>query len=196
VASRGGPTLFHSLEMNSHELTDRVMSSYSRIPLDTLNAGTADEYDLDKLGDRVGEVLSWPLYIDDYSGVTITGIRSRARDLKRKGKLSLLIVDYLQLITPLDRKAPRHEQVGSLSRALKLLAKELDVPVVALAQLNRESGGAERPKMHHLRESGSIEADADEIILLYRSDEPDMFGQVEFIVEKNRHGSTSSSTGC
>jgi replicative DNA helicase len=192
VASRGGPTLFHSLEMSSHELTDRVMSSYSRIPLDTLNAGTADEYDLDKLGDRVGEVLSWPLYIDDYSGVTITGIRSRARDLKRKGKLSLLIVDYLQLITPLDGKAPRHEQVGSLSRALKLLAKELDVPVVALAQLNRESGGSERPKMHHLRESGSIEADADEIILLYRSDEPDMFGQVEFIVEKNRHGSTGS----
>jgi replicative DNA helicase len=194
AASRGNPVLFHSLEMGAHELTDRVIAPLAPVTLSTLNAGAASPEELDRLGDRIArdEVFSWPLYIDDRSNITLAGISGRARDLKRKGQLSLIIVDYLQLITPADRKVPREQQVASFSRGLKLLAKELDVPIVALAQVNRGANDKERPRMHHLRESGSIEADADEILLLHVSDEPDMYGQLEIIVEKNRHGSKGS----
>jgi replicative DNA helicase len=191
AASLGNPVLFHSLEMSANDLTDRVMASVGRVNLTKLNGGTADSDDLDRLGDRIGDILEWPLHIDDRSSITLAGIAGRARDMKRKGRLSLLIVDYLQLITPADRKVNREQQVAAMSRGLKLLARELDVPVVALAQLNRGSA-TERPTMGHLRESGSIEADADEILLLHRSEEDKGSGLLEVIVEKNRHGSTGS----
>lgn len=193
AASRGETVLFHSLEMSAEELTDRVIAPLAPVTLSTLAAGGVSAEELDKLGDTIvaKDVLSWPLFIDDRSSLTLAGISGRARDLKRKGQLSLIVVDYLQLITPADRKASREQQVASFSRGLKLLAKELDVPVVALAQVNRGSGD-ERPRMSHLRESGAIEADADEILLLHVSDEEDMYGQLEIIVEKNRHGSKGS----
>jgi replicative DNA helicase len=193
VASRGEPVLFHSLEMSADELTDRVMSSVAQVNLSTLNSGRADSHDLDRLGDRIGDVLEWPLHIDDRSNITLAGISGRARDMARRGRLSLVVVDYLQLITPADRRVNREQQVAALSRGLKLLAKELDVPVVALAQLNRGAKD-ERPTMAHLRESGSIEADADEILLLHRSEEDRASGLLEVIIYKNRHGSVGATS--
>lgn len=192
VASSGVMTLLHSLEMTRAEVTDRITASHTRVPVETLTRGHANEQEMDILTDALKHVANWPLYIDSRSGVTVTGIRGKARDLTREAPLGLVIVDYLQLVTPYDQKAPREQQVASVSRGLKLLAKDLAVPVVALAQISRASGGG-HPQMHHLRESGAIEADADEILLLHRDDtDPEMFGQLEVNVIKNRHGRTGS----
>ena len=199
VASRGVMTSIHSLEMTTEEVTDRIASSVTRVPLAALTGGTTDAYEQEALSDGLAKVADWPLHIDDRSGVGITAIRTRCRDLTREGELGLVIVDYLQLVRPLDAKAPREQQVSGISRGLKLMAKDLGVPVVALAQVNRAGAAAnprDRPQMHHLRESGSIEADADEIMLLHRNiglpegDEDDLYGQLEVNVVKNRHGDT------
>lgn len=198
VASRGTRVLVHSLEMTAEEVTDRITSSVTGIPLGTLTGGHADETEMDRLSDRLADVADWPLVIDDRPGLTVTGIRGKARDLTREGPLGLVIVDYLQMVRPYDLKAPREQQVASVSRGLKLLAKDLGVPVVALAQVNRASEATQnqRPRMHNLRESGAIEADADEIMLLHRNtglaegEEDDLYGQIEVNVEKNRHGAT------
>ena len=194
VASRGGRTLYQSLEMSRGEVADRITSSLSRVPLSTLTAGTATEDQLERLSEQVSRVVDWPLEIDARPQITVSGIRGRARDMTREGPLALVIVDYLQLVTPHDRKAPREQQVASISRGLKLLARDLEVPVVALAQINRSEGN-NRPQMHNIRESGAIEADADEIWLLHRNvdvapEDDDLDGQIEVNVVKNRHGKT------
>jgi replicative DNA helicase len=192
VASRGSLTLFCSLEMTRPEVTDRITASVTRVPLETLTAGRADPDQLEHLTHHLGRVADWPLHIDARSTITVTGIRGKARDLTREGPLALVIVDYLQLITPADAKAPREQQVASISRGLKLLAKDLDVPVVALAQVGR-AGTEGRAQMHHLRESGAIEADADEILLLHRDDtDHELYGQLEVNIVKNRHGRTDT----
>lgn len=193
VAGRGVRTLFSSLEMRAEELTDRITSSLSRVPLAHLTAGRADEDEMERLTNGLVAVADWPLFIDDRGGLTVTGIRGKARDLTREGPLGLVIVDYLQMVRPYDQRAPREQQVASISRGLKQLAKDLDVPVVALAQVGRRANETGRPAMHHLRESGAIEADADEILLLHRDDEDEeLYGQIEVIFAKNRHGSTGT----
>lgn len=192
VASSGNRVLFHSLEMTTEEVVDRIASSVSRVPLATLTGGTANDRDMDALADALAVVADWPLIIDDRPAITVTGIRGKARDVTREGPLGLLIVDYLQLVTPADPKANREQQVASVSRGLKLVSKDLGVPVLAVAQVNR--GAADRrPTMSDLRESGAIEADADEILLLHRDDSQELYGQLEVNVVKNRHGSTGTT---
>jgi replicative DNA helicase len=191
VAATGVGTLFSSLEMSANEVVDRIAASRSRTALHALQSGHADEDQLDTLSRLLTRAAEWPLEIDDRAGVGVAAIRGRARDLTRRPRgLGLVIVDYLQLVTPTDRRAPREQQVASISRGLKLMAKDLQVPVVALSQVNRGPAGREnkRPTMSDLRESGSIEADADEIWLLHRDEE--RTGELEVNVAKNRHGTT------
>jgi replicative DNA helicase len=197
VAPRTG-VLFSSLEMSRQEVTNRIAASMTGIPLAALTAGTVSDGDMPKLEGLLGRVADWPLVIDDRASVGIAAIRGRARDMTRKrGGLGLVIVDYLQLVTPADRNAPREQQVAAVSRALKLMAKDLNVPVVALAQVNRgpAARGDNRPRLSDLRESGAIEADADEVLLLHRDEgqEADHYGDLEVIVAKNRHGQTGSA---
>jgi replicative DNA helicase len=191
VAATGNGVLFASLEMSANEVVDRIAASRTKVALHALSSGHADEEQLDKLSRLLTRAAEWPLHIDDRAGVGISAIRGRARDLTRTPRgLGLVIVDYLQLIAPADRRAPREQQVASISRGLKLMAKDLQVPVVALSQVNRGPSGREnkRPTMSDLRESGAIEADADEILLLHRDDEKT--NELEMHVAKNRHGTT------
>lgn len=199
VSSRGGVVLLHSLEMTTLEVVNRIAAAVTKVPLEALTSGRTTESEMDTLGAGFDKVHTWPLTIDDRSGMTVAGIRAKARDIVHEtGRLDLVVVDYLQLVRPADPKAPREQQVGSISRGLKLLAKDLGVPVVALAQVNRasEAESNRRPQMHNLRESGSIEADADEILLLHRNppgtpeEDDDLYGKIEVNVVKNRHGAT------
>jgi replicative DNA helicase len=192
VAAVGAGVLFSSLEMSAAEVTDRIASSKTKVPLATLTGGLATDEQMDDLARFLTRAVDWPLEIDDRAGVGVAAIRGRARDLTRRPRgLGLVIVDYLQLVAPTDRRAPREQQVASVSRGLKLLARDLAVPVVALSQVNRGPSSREnkRPVMSDLRESGAIEADADEIWLLHRDDEQ-MPGELEVNVVKNRHGAT------
>lgn len=193
VAARGTGVLFASLEMSCDEVTNRIAASMTRVPLSTLTGGRANDEEMDRLGTLLARVADWPLHIDDRASVGVAGIRGRAGDLARTPRgLGLVVVDYLQLITPPDLRAPREQQVASFSRALKLLAKDLGVPVVALSQINRAPmmRADKRPLMSDLRESGAIEADADEILLLHREDEDPE--ELEVNVVKNRHGETGT----
>jgi replicative DNA helicase len=190
VASRNTGVLFSSLEMSEAEVTDRIASNLARVNLSRLTERNVSDWELQRLVGAHARSSGWPLWIDDRPGVGVNAIRGRARDVSRRSEgLGLVVVDYLQLIAPTDRKAPRQEQVATISRSLKLLAREMCVPVVALAQLNRGLVHRQdkRPVMSDLRESGAIEADADEIVLLHR-DEKERPGEIEFGVEKNRHG--------
>ena len=192
VAPRAG-VLFSSLEMSDAEVTNRISAAMTGIPLATLTSGRASEADLNRLTSVPNRAADWSLVIDDRASVGVAAIRGRARDMTRRGHLGLVIVDYLQLVAPTDRKAPREQQVASVSRGLKLMAKDLRVPVVALAQVNRGPTQRmdDRPRLSDLRESGAIEADADEVLFLHRSDD-EFYGQIEVNVSKNRHGSTGA----
>ncbi|GAB6901970.1 replicative DNA helicase [Kineosporia succinea] len=194
VARRGVGTLFCSLEMSRDEVTDRVAADIASVDVGRLTRRELRPEDWERLKTAQASASGWPLKVVDRADQTVSGVRARARDVsRRKGGLGLVVVDYLQLMKPSDSKAPRQEQVASISRGLKLLAKEMQVPVVALAQVNRGPMNRtdKRPAMSDLRESGSIEADADEIVLLHRDDKESP-GEIEFIVEKNRHGRTGT----
>jgi len=195
VAPRAG-VLFSSLEMSYTEVTSRIAASMTGVPLATLTAGRARAEEIDKLDTLLPRTADWALTIDDRASVGVAAIRGRARDLTRSQRgLGLVIVDYLQLVTPADRHAPREQQVAGVSRALKLMAKDLHVPVVALAQVNRGPAqrGDNRPRLSDLRESGAIEADADEVLLLHRDEDGEHYGELEVIVAKNRHGQAGSA---
>jgi replicative DNA helicase len=164
-----------------------------------VRAGDLDEAERDQLQQAASELSEVPLFIDDSPGRTMAQIGAIARRLKRRGKLDLVILDYLQLIEPEDKNAPREQQIALISRRLKFLSKELRVPVVALAQLNRgvELREDKRPRLADLRESGSIEQDADVVMFLHRADayDPeDRPGEADVIVAKNRSGPTGSVT--
>src|SRR5690606_35544945 len=153
-----------------------------------------------KIARKVGEIDGAPLHIDDTPGQTLTSIRARARRLKQRGELDLIVIDYLQLANTGRRHESREREVAELSRGLKLLAKEIDVPVVVCAQLNRasEQRSDKRPTLSDLRESGAIEQDADIVILLHRDDyydkESPRAGEVDLIVAKHRGGATDTVT--
>jgi replicative DNA helicase len=148
----------------------------------------------------MGEVAEAPLFIDDSPNLTMMEIRAKARRLKQRHDLKLIVVDYLQLMSPHKRAESRQQEVSEMSRALKLLAKELEVPVVAISQLNRgaEQRTDKKPQIADLRESGSLEQDADMVILLYREDivekESPRAGEADFIVAKHRNGPTATIT--
>lgn len=184
---------FFSLEMTREELTDRMLASLGSVELGAIRDRTLSEHDWNRLRNAANKIQGVPLKVVDIPDIGLAGIRTIARDLTRTQRgLGLLVVDYLQLMKPADKRSPRQEQVASLSRGLKLLAKELHVPVIALSQVNRgpEQRNDKRPTMSDLRESGGIEADADVVLLLHV--EPEKTYEIEVIVGKNRHGGKGS----
>jgi len=164
-AQRGRSVYFVSLEMSRAELATRVLCGQSRVNNRDIRAGRLDDQGRAAIAEASAAVAPVKLFIDDRPGMTIADIRRSARKLARDG-LSLIIVDYLQLVTPGDRRVPREQQVATITRELKQAARELDVPVLCLCQLNRQAD-TERPRLSHLRESGAIEQDADLVIFLY-----------------------------
>jgi replicative DNA helicase len=189
--------LFFSLEMARIELAERLLCCQSRVDSHKVRKGHLNSDDIQKLMDA-GDVLRRArLYIDDTPSRTMIQIAATARRLMKKherdGGLKLVVIDYLQLIEPENRRDPRQEQVAQISRRLKFLARELQLPVIALAQVNRASEDRQdhRPRLSDLRESGSIEQDADTVLMLHRPDryEPGQHeGVIEVIVAKNRQG--------
>ena len=163
---------FFSLEMSSEELTARVLSTVTQTPGQNMRTGELNNAEFTRIAAAVRELENIPLYIDDSPGLTINAIRTRARRLKRTKGLGLIVIDYIQLIAGSTKRgeANRVQELSEISRGLKILAKELDVPVIALSQLNRgvESRDDKRPLMSDLRESGSIEQDADVVMFVFR----------------------------
>lgn len=186
-----GPVVFHSLEMPRKQLLRRLIASEATVSLTTLMKHTLSPDDWHKVVPARSKILDLPLYIDDRSGVSMTQIESYARQVARTGQLQGLVVDYLQLIPSRDSRKPRWEHIGDLTRGFKLLAKDLNVPVILLSQLNRESEKNRRlPMLSDLRESGSVEQDADVVLMLQRqadaNDEPTDI--LDVVIAKNRHG--------
>jgi replicative DNA helicase len=190
------PSILFSLEMSKLEIVNRLLSTEARIDSSRLRTGRLEESDWRKLGDALGSLAEAPLYIDDTPSITLNEIRAKCRRLQQKQGLDLVIVDYLQLMQSPRRIESRQQEVAEISRGLKMLAKELDVPVLALSQLSRqpESRTDKRPQLADLRESGSIEQDADIVGFIYRDEvydeqSPDK-GIAELIISKHRNGAT------
>jgi replicative DNA helicase len=191
-------SVIFSLEMSKTEITMRMLSAEAGIRLSHMRAGTMGEQDWQKIVRRMTEISDAPLFIDDSPNMTMMEIRAKARRLKQRNDLKLIVVDYLQLMTSGKKVESRQQEVSEFSRQMKLLAKELEVPVIALSQLNRgpEQRTDKRPMLSDLRESGSLEQDADMVILLHR---PDAFeaddpraGEADLIIAKHRNGPTAT----
>jgi replicative DNA helicase len=189
-----------SLEMSRNEIVMRLLSAEAQVPLQHMRSGNMTESDWSKLASKMGVVSDAPLFIDDSPNMNLMEIRAKCRRLKQRHDLRLVVVDYLQLMTSGKRVESRQQEVSEFSRSLKLLAKELDVPVIAISQLNRgpEQRQDKRPMLADLRESGSLEQDADMVILLHREDfyerESPRAGEADFIVAKHRNGPTATIT--
>ena len=200
AVKHGLPCVIFSLEMGRNEITMRLLSAEARVPLHSMRTGQMSDEDWTRLARRMSEVVEAPLYIDDSPNMSMMEIRAKCRRLKQRHDLKLVIIDYLQLMTSPKRVENRQQEVSEMSRSLKLLAKELDVPVIAVAQLNRgpEQRTDKKPLLSDLRESGSIEQDADMVILLHREDayerESPRAGEADFIVAKHRNGPTATVT--
>jgi replicative DNA helicase len=196
----GMPGAIFSLEMSKTEMIMRLLSAECKIPLHLLRSGNLDDNHWSRLARRIGELGDVPIYLDDSPTLNLMEIRSKARKLKQQHGLKLIVVDYLQLMSSPKRSGSRQEEVGELSRGLKLLAKETECPVIAVSQLNRgpEQRTDKRPQLSDLRESGSIEQDADVVILMHRDDyydkESPRAGEADFIIAKHRNGPTDTVT--
>jgi len=193
------PVLFLSLEMSAIELADRLLCSAARVNSHRLRTGTLSQEDHKRLIQTASELSTAPLYVDDSPSRTVTEIAAAARRIRRmhKGRLGLVVIDYLQLIEPDNPRDPRQEQVARIARRLKGMARELKVPVLCLAQLNRQAEDTRdhRPRLSHLRESGAIEQDADVVMFVHREeyyhhgeDRKEYAGEAELIVAKQRNG--------
>ncbi|MBA3287518.1 MAG: replicative DNA helicase [Acidimicrobiia bacterium] len=188
------PVLVFSMEMGHAELTQRILASEARVNSTKLRTGRLNEADWAKIGRAIGR-LEVPLYLDDNPRITVMEIRAKARRLKHKhGGLALIVIDYLQLMTGGPNPENRQLEISEISRNLKILARELEVPILALSQLSRnlESRAEKRPMLQDLRESGALEQDADVVMFLYRDEvynpeSPDR-GSAEVIVAKHRSG--------
>jgi replicative DNA helicase len=191
----GQGVLLFSLEQSKLELAERFLCMVAQIDGHKLRNGQIDEDQQQKLLDASHALSEIPIYIDDQPARTTAQIGAISRRLKRQNGLGLIIIDYLQLVEPDDRRAPREQQISQITRRLKQLAKEINVPVIALAQLNRgvELREEKRPRLADLRESGAIEQDADLVLFLHRPeayDPQDRPNEAELIVAKHRSGPT------
>jgi len=193
-------TVFFSLEMGRAEIAMRLLSAEASIPLQVLRKGTLDDRDFQTLATTRARVDQAPLFIDDSPNLTLVEIRAKCRRLKQRHDLKMVVIDYLQLLSSGKKVESRQQEVSEFSRALKLLSKELEVPVVALSQLNRasEQRADKMPAISDLRESGSLEQDADMVILLHREalyerDHP-RAGEADLILAKQRNGPTGTVT--
>ena len=189
-------TVFFSLEMSRTELAMRILSAEGKISMGRLKKGDLDTEGWTNLATLQGRIDSAPLFIDDSPNMTLMEIRAKCRRLKQRNDLKLVVLDYLQLMSSGKKVESRQQEVSEFSRSLKLLAKELDVPVIALSHLNRgsEQRTDKRPMVSDLRESGSIEQDADMVILLHREDmynpDSERVGEADMIIAKHRGGPT------
>jgi replicative DNA helicase len=178
----------------------RLLSAEARVPLQAMRTGQMTDDDWARLARRMSEVADSPLFIDDSPNMSMMEIRAKCRRLKQRSDLKFVIIDYLQLMSSPKRVENRQQEVSEMSRSLKLLAKEIEVPVIALSQLNRgpEQRTDKKPMLSDLRESGSIEQDADVVILLHREDayerESPRAGEADLIVAKHRNGPTATVT--
>ncbi|GAA2355806.1 replicative DNA helicase [Streptomyces cuspidosporus] len=196
------PSVIFSLEMGRNEIAMRLLSAEARVALHHMRSGSMTDEDWTRLARRMPDVSAAPLYIDDSPNLSMMEIRAKCRRLKQRNDLRLVVIDYLQLMQSGGARRPesRQQEVSDMSRNLKLLAKELELPVIALSQLNRgpEQRTDKKPMVSDLRESGSIEQDADMVILLHREDayekESPRAGEADLIVAKHRNGPTATIT--
>lgn len=190
------PTLFFSLEMSAEQLAMRMICGHGRINMTKLRTGFLDASQTSSLAKIGEEFKNAPFWIDESSNLTILEMRSKARRIHSQHGLGLVVIDYLQLIAGTDNKAPREQQISEISRGVKSMAKELNVPVIVLSQLNRESEKERRaPRLSDLRESGAIEQDADLVLLLSKKLDDDGLGDGlsdsvvrDLIIAKQRNG--------
>ena len=201
VAREKKSVAFFSLEMSKAQLGTRLLSSASRVDSQKIFTGRLSENEFTQMIGGIDEIGKLQMFIDDTSGLTVAALRSKALKIKRESGLDLIVVDYLQLMQGTGSRIEQNrvQEVSAISRGLKLLAKEFDVPVLALSQLSRnvEMRAEKKPQLSDLRESGSLEQDADIVMFLYRDeyynrDEPDNENIAELIVAKNRNGATNS----
>lgn len=190
-------SVIFSLEMTRNEIAMRMLSAESGVFLSKMRDGSMEGRDWQRVSETISKISEAPLFIDDSPNMAITEIRAKCRRLKQQHNLGLIVIDYLQLMTSGKRVESRQQEVSEFSRQLKLLAKEIEVPVIAVAQLNRGPEGRtdKKPMIADLRESGSLEQDADIIILLHRPsyyNEEDRPGEADIIVAKHRNGSTKT----
>jgi len=191
-------TVIFSLEMSKIEIMMRMFSAEAGVALSSMRSGHMNDQDWTRLARRSSELAEAPLFIDDSPNLTMMEIRAKARRLRQRHDLQMVVIDYLQLMTSGKRVESRQQEVSEFSRAMKLLAKELDVPVVALSQLNRgpEQRTDKKPMLADLRESGSIEQDSDVVLLVHRPDlyepETERAGEADLILAKHRNGPTAT----
>ena len=194
------PVAIFSLEMSKEQMVNRMLCSEAMVDSNKVRTGKLEEEDWAKLAEAIGPLSEAGIYIDDTPGISITEIRARCRKLKLEKDIGLVIIDYLQLVQGSSKRAlgSREQEIAEISRSLKILAKELDVPVIALSQLSRavEQRPDHRPMLSDLRESGSIEQDADIVMFLYRDDyyneDSEKKDIAEVIIAKQRSGSTGT----
>ena len=194
----GVPTVVFSLEMSKTELVQRLMCAECSVDMQRLRTGRMEDSDWTRLTRSLGKLAEAPLFIDDSAALTMMELRAKCRRLKQRHGLGLVIVDYLQLMQPSKRVENRQQEVSEISRSLKLLAKELAVPVIAISQLSRqtEARSDKKPMLSDLRESGALEQDADMVMFIYREDlydqESPRKGEADLIVAKHRNGPTDT----
>ena len=190
------PVVIFSLEMSKQEVVKRFLSSEARVDSQRLNKGSLHEQDWGKLSNALGRLAEAPIFIDDSASITMMEMRAKCRRLKAKHGLGLVIIDYLQLMQSPRRSENRQQEVSEITRALKMMARELNVPIICAAQLNRqlEYRADKRPFLADLRESGSVEQDSDVVMFIYRDEvyNPDTAarGEAELIIAKHRNGPT------
>ena len=194
------PAVLFSLEMSKEQMVNRILCSEAMVDSNKVRTGKIDDDDWIKLADTMGDLSEAPIYIDDTPGISINEIRAKCRKLKLEKDIGLVVIDYLQLVQGSSKRAQgsREQEISEISRSLKILAKEINVPVIALSQLSRapEQRPDHRPMLSDLRESGAIEQDADIVMFLYRDDyyneDSEDKGLAEVIVAKHRAGSTGT----
>ena len=194
------PVVLFSLEMSKEQVVNRILCSQAMVDSNKVRTGKIDDEDWVKLADTMGELSEAPIYIDDTPGISINEIRAKCRKLKIEKNIGLVVIDYLQLVQGSSKRSSgsREQEISEISRSLKILAKEINVPVISLAQLSRapEQRPDHRPILSDLRESGAIEQDADIVMFLYRDEyyheDSEDKGQAEVIIAKHRGGSTGT----
>jgi replicative DNA helicase len=199
AANHGVPVLFFSLEMSHLEIAQRVLAAEARLDITKLRNGRLLDSDWPRISSAIGRIDTAPLFIDDNPNVTVMDIRAKARRMRSSDGIGLVIVDYLQLMTGRTSAENRQVEISEISRGLKILARELEIPVIALSQLSRglESRADKRPMLADLRESGAIEQDADVVMFVYRDEvynpESADRGTAEIVIAKHRNGPTGSA---
>jgi len=192
------PVAIFNLEMSKEQVGNRILSSEAMVDSNKLRSGQLEDDDWTKIATTLGTLSEAPIYIDDTPGISIMEIRAKCRKLKLEKNIGLVVIDYLQLIQASGKNGSREQEISEISRSLKVLAKELDIPVIALSQLSRsvEKRDDKRPMLADLRESGSIEQDADIVMFLYREDyykeDTEKRNIAEVILAKHRGGSTGT----